>query len=332
MPGARNPQTFNRYSYVLNSPLNLIDPTGNVSCSLLEPEAAAALPSCSSGGGSTSGGSSNGGSSGGGTTGGNIGSDIGNGVIDSPNGPTVTQAVAAANTTGLSTDGHGNVTVRTPLLSEGATLTAEEFQRMSYDQRAEWLEDFQNNVLPSATTANMYNGIGAVIDGFGSNFPNNALFSSADAGVLQQIQNGWLRYNGQDIVCTSTIGFQACSDSADLWASFLSESLQGDLSAPRLNRLYSIAEGEGAEYGKEFAFASTSPGSRDHNEFRVVWFGVELYRIGQTVPVLNQAPLLQPASYSAPYGALNYTGFYFDMAYLAVGLTPNRPPTSHFPQ
>jgi hypothetical protein len=29
VPGAGNPQAFNRYSYVLNRPLNHIDPTGH---------------------------------------------------------------------------------------------------------------------------------------------------------------------------------------------------------------------------------------------------------------------------------------------------------------
>jgi len=32
VPGAGNPQAFNRYSYVLNSPLNYIDPTGHYAC------------------------------------------------------------------------------------------------------------------------------------------------------------------------------------------------------------------------------------------------------------------------------------------------------------
>ena len=35
MPNPTNPQSFNRYSYVQNSPTNRIDPTGHVDCSLL---------------------------------------------------------------------------------------------------------------------------------------------------------------------------------------------------------------------------------------------------------------------------------------------------------
>ena len=48
VPGAENPQYLNKYAYVLNSPLNRIDPTGNVSCQYLEPDAAAAA-NCTSG-------------------------------------------------------------------------------------------------------------------------------------------------------------------------------------------------------------------------------------------------------------------------------------------
>lgn len=34
MPDPANPQSFNRYAYVLNSPLNLVDPTGHYSCNI----------------------------------------------------------------------------------------------------------------------------------------------------------------------------------------------------------------------------------------------------------------------------------------------------------
>ena len=36
VPGAGNPQAFNRYSYVLNNPLSLVDPTGHIPCGTIK--------------------------------------------------------------------------------------------------------------------------------------------------------------------------------------------------------------------------------------------------------------------------------------------------------
>ncbi len=42
IPDSTNPQSYNRYSYVQNNPLNRIDPTGHIDCSLLSGEDSAA--------------------------------------------------------------------------------------------------------------------------------------------------------------------------------------------------------------------------------------------------------------------------------------------------
>ena len=69
VPGYRNPQSLNRYSYVRNSPLNYIDPSGHVECRTQEecqdmgttPGGGFTIPKTKSGGGGDGSGGNNGG-------------------------------------------------------------------------------------------------------------------------------------------------------------------------------------------------------------------------------------------------------------------------------
>jgi RHS repeat-associated protein len=258
VPNFANPQSLNRYAFVLNNPLKYIDPTGHTSACA---NAAIADPECSSPSNDPviyqdaySGGglepeevvfqnSSNGGTS------------VGGGDFCSQN-PVACQFESKV--------GGGGCLFDCCVLD----CTFVQIESMSWQERANWLGDFNGETR----LGNFYN-----VQGILKYFNGDPVFSSSkwasvsDAAVLFVIMNGYRLKRGWTSLCSSAPDSSACEDASSLWSSYFEnmETKSSDTYAA-----WGVAEQGGVNYGTSVAIPYLAPIGSFENSYAntfVMW-------------------------------------------------------------
>jgi len=181
-----NPQSLNRFAYVLNNPVKYTDPTGHC-------------------------------------------------AIDP-----VTDACER--------DEHGGVILYERFRFD---YTVEEFMRMSFDERANWLKQFARKVGATGWFDNIddqlkfFGELGKMYDP-----ATGRWFSAGDAIVLQAIQNGWELFRGNT---PKQFPSDIAKVAAELWKEFFTVIQDPNFSKSKALEVWGKAESAGVLAGKEYA-------------------------------------------------------------------------------
>jgi hypothetical protein len=108
------------------------------------------------------------------------------------------------------------------------------------------------------------------------------------------------------IACSSSGSFTDCFQSANAWAYFISE-FQSGTRGGQLISIYGYAEGQGAHYGVDLAYAvngRSASSLSSEAEFRTLLASADVYRDGQMFPITKGIPLFHPTSDTVAYGGI----------------------------